>query len=75
MDESEQTLRKDLTKKAGEDNLKVYIPAPVLCTDNAAMIAATGYHQAKNKKFAALDLNAIANIDLSSPKGDIKFQR
>lgn len=37
---------------------KVHIPRPVLCTDNAAMIAAAAYPLYLEQEFAPLDLNA-----------------
>lgn len=37
-------LRASVKRKAARAGLQVYIPAPELCGDNAAMIAAAGYH-------------------------------
>ncbi len=37
-------LRERVIQDAGARGLKVHIPPPALCGDNAAMIAATGYH-------------------------------
>ena len=51
----------DLAKKL---KIKVYYPEPVLCTDNAAMIAAMGYYNYINKEKATLDLNAIPNLKI-----------
>ncbi|RVU55057.1 tRNA (adenosine(37)-N6)-threonylcarbamoyltransferase complex transferase subunit TsaD [Anaerosphaera multitolerans] len=41
-------LRRDLEKRAKEENLKVYYPEKILCTDNAAMIASAGYYLYKS---------------------------
>lgn len=53
-------------KELGEhENLKIYYPEPILCTDNAAMIASAGYYNFINNKFADLDLNAIPNLKIN----------
>ncbi|MFN0275708.1 MAG: tRNA (adenosine(37)-N6)-threonylcarbamoyltransferase complex transferase subunit TsaD, partial [Chitinophagales bacterium] len=41
---------------------KVYIPAFEYCTDNAAMIAITGYYKFLRKDFAELDVKPLARI-------------
>ena len=43
---------------------KVYYPEPILCTDNAAMIASAGYYNFINGKRSDLYLNAIPNLKL-----------
>jgi N6-L-threonylcarbamoyladenine synthase len=58
------TLRKRLTLMAEEKGLQISIPPVLLCTDNAAMIAAAGYHHAVMNHFAALDLNPVAYLPL-----------
>ena len=45
-------------------NMKIYYPTPVLCTDNAAMIACAGYYNYINGKSSDLYLNAIPNLKL-----------
>ncbi len=45
--------------------LPVLVPEPVLCTDNAAMIAACGYFQFCAGETAAPDLDIIPNLRLS----------
>lgn len=53
-------------KELGEhENLEIYYPEPILCTDNAAMIASAGYYNFINNKFAKLDLNAIPNLKIN----------
>lgn len=54
---SNSRLRKELENKKGDMN--AYFPSPVLCTDNAAMVASSGYYEAKVNRFADLSLNAI----------------
>ena len=54
---SNSRLRAELDKKKG--CMKAYFPSMVLCTDNAAMVAASGFYEAQNNRFADLTLNAI----------------
>ncbi len=44
--------------------IKVYYPAPILTTDNAAMIAAAGTPKLKDSSPLQLDLNAYADLRL-----------
>lgn len=44
-------LRRELTKMGAERDWKVYIPAFQYCTDNAGMIAFSGYHQFREQQF------------------------
>jgi N6-L-threonylcarbamoyladenine synthase len=44
--------------------LPVLIPPPVLCTDNAAMIAACGYYRLKAGRADSLDLDVIPSLKL-----------
>ncbi len=37
-------------------------PTPILCTDNAVMVAVRAYHMFLNKEFATYELNAIPNL-------------
>jgi len=45
-------LRKALLDKQNENEWKVFIPEPEFCTDNAAMIAVTGYFKYLKKEFS-----------------------
>ena len=53
-----------MTEEAGKKGIKVYYPSPVLCTDNAAMIACAGYYNLLKGKIASLDLNAVPNLKM-----------
>ncbi|MEA3317046.1 MAG: tRNA (adenosine(37)-N6)-threonylcarbamoyltransferase complex transferase subunit TsaD [Bacteroidota bacterium] len=55
-------LRQALTDKAKTNNWDVYIPKFKFTTDNAAMIAITGYYKYLNKDFAKQDIAPIARL-------------
>ena len=44
---------------------KIYYPEPILCTDNAAMIASAGYYRYISGVTSDLTLNAIPNLKIS----------
>ncbi|KKM11388.1 O-sialoglycoprotein endopeptidase [Clostridiales bacterium PH28_bin88] len=58
------SLRRLLTARAGQEGLAVGYPSPILCTDNAAMIACAGYFKYLKGEYASLDLNAVPNLPL-----------
>ena len=57
-------IRSSFDNLAKELNIKVYYPEPILCTDNAAMIAAAGYYNYINEERADMKLNAIPNLKI-----------
>ena len=57
-------IRKSFDELAEELKIKVHYPEPILCTDNAAMIAAMGYYNFINNENADLKLNAIPNLKI-----------
>lgn len=57
-------LRSRLDALGKEHNLEIYYPEMVLCTDNAAMIAAAAYYDYKAGKKSEWDLNAVPNLKL-----------
>lgn len=61
---SNSALREKMTTEAKKIGIKVLYPSPVLCTDNAAMIAAAGYYEYISGKRADMSLNAVASLSL-----------
>lgn len=57
-------LRNKMTSVAKGCGIDVLYPPPVLCTDNAAMIACAGYYAFLEGKTAQLDLNAIPSLSI-----------
>ena len=57
-------LRNKMSASAEKCGIKLYFPPPVLCTDNAAMIACAGYFEYKKGIFADLSLNAYPSLQL-----------
>lgn len=59
-----ESLRIKMEKESSKYDIDVYYPSKVLCTDNAAMIAALGYFNYKSGKIGNLSLNANATLKL-----------
>lgn len=60
-------LRKALNEISSKRNWNIYLPKMEYCTDNAAMIAITGYFKYLKKEFAAPDAVPVASYPISSP--------
>jgi N6-L-threonylcarbamoyladenine synthase len=59
---SNALLRNRLLK---DSPLPVLVPQPILCTDNAAMIAACGYFRLQAGKIDGLDLDVVPSLRLA----------
>jgi N6-L-threonylcarbamoyladenine synthase len=58
------SLRQKMLEMGETSGAEVFIPSVSLCTDNAAMIAAAGFHRFRRKEFSGLDLNPKAYLSL-----------
>ncbi|WP_455067876.1 tRNA (adenosine(37)-N6)-threonylcarbamoyltransferase complex transferase subunit TsaD [Parvimonas micra] len=58
------TLRTEIEKMCEKNNFKSYFPSKILCTDNAAMIASSGYYEYISGVRSNLTLNVEPNLEL-----------
>lgn len=58
-------LRRKIGQAAKEADCRLYMPELRYCGDNAAMIASQGFYEAQAGRFAGLDLNAYATMDIA----------
>ncbi|MCQ2507002.1 MAG: tRNA (adenosine(37)-N6)-threonylcarbamoyltransferase complex transferase subunit TsaD [Lachnospiraceae bacterium] len=67
---SNKTLRDRVEKLCKENGFEFYVPSPILCTDNAAMIASCGYFEYIKGVRSGWDLNACPNLKLGEKNYD-----
>ena len=62
---SNSAIRAAFAEKCARKNIELYIPPLRLCTDNGAMIAASGYYEYNKGIRHGLDLNAVPGLGLN----------
>jgi N6-L-threonylcarbamoyladenine synthase len=58
-------LREAMISACAGDGIRCYVPSPAMCTDNAAMIAAAGWHRLRRDGPTPLDAGAVPNLKLA----------
>ena len=61
---SNSGLRNTTNDKCQRSGLRLVMPPPILCTDNAAMIGSAGFYRLMRGEIAGLDLNAVPGLRL-----------
>lgn len=59
-------LRKKMEIRAESEEMKLFVPSPILCTDNAAMIACAGFFKLQRGERASYDLSPKPALMLNS---------
>lgn len=55
-------LRERLSSALSKKNKELFVPSPIFCTDNGAMIAAAAYHKARENKYSSLSLDVFPGL-------------
>jgi len=61
---SNSHLRAAFEEACEKRGVEFFLPPPILCTDNAAMIGCAGYYEFINGVRSGYDLNAVPNLRL-----------
>ena len=59
-------LRDILGKACEKEGIKMYVPAPILCTDNGVMIACAAYYKYQAGMESDFTLDAFPNLALDA---------
>ena len=63
---SNSLLREKLKAASDKNGVELCIPSPILCTDNAAMVACAAYHKQRMGRFADLYLDVWPGLSIES---------
>ncbi len=66
---SNTALRESIRNECEKKGMRFFVPSPVYCTDNAAMIAAAGYYEFAAGHRSGYDLNAVPGLEIGSRAG------
>ena len=61
---SNSSLRNELSRRCKEEGIDFYMPSPIYCTDNAAMIGTAAYYEYLKGTRSGYDLNAVPALEL-----------
>ena len=61
---SNSALRAAMQQACDGKGIRLYVPSPIYCTDNAAMIGVAAWHEWKKGNVSGWDLNAVPNLKL-----------
>lgn len=61
---SNSALRNAMRTACEKEEIKLYYPSPIFCTDNGAMIGVAGYYEYLKGTRHGLDLNAVPNLKI-----------
>ena len=50
--------------RIAQEGINLFIPSPILCTDNAAMIATAGFYKLQNGMFSLNNLSPNPSLKL-----------
>jgi N6-L-threonylcarbamoyladenine synthase len=59
-------LKVHFFKRGAEEGIRVFIPSPAFCTDNAAMVAACGYQLFQSGKKDTMDMDTLPNVEYNA---------